>query len=240
LERKSWGALGIRREAYYLTTANYFLGPQNEEDDHDPELDDECELGAFSDFEPDDEDPDEEPDENSARVPPCVSQPLESTSSLATAFTDRIIDGPNIVSKELNFALIETVEADGQMTHLPRVSQNNVGAIKHLVGNATVTTVTGSGRRLQGILSKRSGWFRLPGATGFVKGFQVQFEDRLLPRDAGSIVRDSTTEVAYGHVIAIGGHQGHMAIIIPTAAVLDHLKSMMSEPQGQQTTPEGL
>jgi hypothetical protein len=218
----------------------FFSAPQDEKKDYEPELDDECEFGAFSDFEPDDEDPDQEPDENSARVPPCISQPLESTSSLDTAFTDRIIDGPNIVSKELNFALIETVETDEQMTRLPRVSQNNVGSIKHLVGNVKVTTMTGSGQRLQGIIFKRPVWFCFPDAARFVEVYRVQFQGKLLPRGSGSIVRNSETDVVYGHVVATWGHQEHMAYIIPATAVLDHLKSMMSEPQGQQTTPEGL
>jgi hypothetical protein len=141
--------------------------------------------------------------------------------------------GPYILSNELDYGLIEDDAGDDSTPHLPIMSRENVGLVQ--ADKVTVTTVTGSGRLLWGILSASPSYFRLPNSSSFQKAFTVSFESHLLPGDSGSIVRDAESGLIYGHIIA-GSSEARMAYIIPADTVLANL-DMSEKHQDDQSMP---
>ncbi|KAL2827740.1 hypothetical protein BDW59DRAFT_160046 [Aspergillus cavernicola] len=123
-------------------------------------------------------------------------------------------------SDNLDYCLIEVGENDYSSSHLPVLSRANIGGLDFEAVH--VWAVTGSGCILTGILSSQRSCIRLPKATRFADVLSVKFEHSLQPGDSGSIVRDASTGMIYGHIIA-GDIESQTAFIIPVVDVLDDL-----------------
>jgi hypothetical protein len=134
---------------------------------------------------------------------------------------------PRLISDSLDYCLIEIVDEEKISTDLPVLSRENIGELNQKPLN--VTTVTGSGNILKGVLSSQSSCIRLPNATKYIDILFVQFEGSLQPGDCGSIVRDVSTGKIYGHIVA-GDTESQSALIVPTADVLDDVVANFFEP----------
>ncbi|KAJ0423241.1 hypothetical protein BJY00DRAFT_59245 [Aspergillus carlsbadensis] len=201
--------------------SQYSLSPAASDAESDSESYDE----DLSDGEWDDEPSDSQPALPNSEPRPVLGKSHEhetqhSQSLLEIGCVDHHVKGPSIVSNELDYVLIEADPSDEAASHLPIMSRENVAVVQ--TDKVTVTTVTGSGRLLRGILSASPSYLRLPDSASFQKVFTVLFENHLLPGDSGSLVRDAETGLIYGHIIA-GSSEARLAYIIPADAVLTDL-----------------
>ncbi|GFG20511.1 hypothetical protein IFM5058_10654 [Aspergillus udagawae] len=130
------------------------------------------------------------------------------------------VKSPFLKSDNLDYCLIEVDETEDYMLDLPVLSRENIGQLNS--GSVDVMAATGSGNVLTGVLSSRLSSIRLPNGTRFTKFLSVQFEGPLQPGDSGSIVRDASTGMIYGHIVA-GDTGSRTAIIIPAVDVLNDI-----------------
>lgn len=159
-------------------------------------------------------------------IEPLKERILDDESSFAsvaesdrTAHSTRLeIKSPFFTSVELDCALIEISDNDYLTTTLPTFSRTNVCQIGP--GDVDVTTITGSGTALTGIISGKPLYIRFPDTRKYQKVFVVDFADYLQPGDCGSIVRNARTSDIYGHVFA-GSVESKVAYIIPAMDLLE-------------------
>ncbi|KAF4175669.1 hypothetical protein CNMCM7927_004678 [Aspergillus lentulus] len=130
------------------------------------------------------------------------------------------VKSPFLKSDNLDYCLIEIDETEDYMLDLPVLSRENIGQLNS--GSVDVMAATGSGNVLTGVLSSRLSSIRLPNGTRFTKFLSVRFEGPLQPGDSGSIVRDASTGMIYGHIVA-GDTGSRTAIIIPAVDVLNDI-----------------
>ncbi|KAL3443124.1 hypothetical protein BJX65DRAFT_209575 [Aspergillus insuetus] len=151
-------------------------------------------------------------------------EPLDAACFLEHRDVIQSVDRPGISCNDFDYALIEVNPTGHGTSNLPILSRATVGEA-HL-HNVHVTSVTGSGHVLQGILSGKPTYIRLPSASTFQKAYAVDFEKPLMPGDSGSIVRDADTGMIYGHIIA-GSVEARVAYISPAESVLTELTAML-------------
>ncbi|KAJ6091904.1 hypothetical protein N7467_003873 [Penicillium canescens] len=147
-----------------------------------------------------------------------VPEDVELSSSLHCPCAE--VEFPFLKSDSLDYCLIEVDEIDNYLTDLPVLSRENIGQLS--TGSVDVMAATGSGNVLTGILSSRLLCIRLPNATRYINVLSVQFSGSLQSGDSGSIVRDASTGMIYGHIVA-GDTGSQTAIIIPAVDVLNDL-----------------
>jgi hypothetical protein len=150
------------------------------------------------------------------------TQDLSSLLEFGSVYKD--IQEPLTTSRELDYVLMPADELDASTSHLPIISEGNWARVQ--ADAVAVTAVTGSGRLLQGILSGKPSYLRLPNSMSFQRAHTVRFDGHLLPGDSGSIVRDADTGLIYGHIIA-GSPEARIGYIIPTEDVLTHLEAFV-------------
>lgn len=121
---------------------------------------------------------------------------------------------------KLDYCLLEIDDGDKFSLDLPVLSERSVG--RPAPGAINVTAFTGSGKLLAGVLSDRRTCIRLPHTTGYTQVLSVEFQHSLRPGDSGSIVRDASTGMIYGHVAA-GDTGSQTAFIIPADDMLGDL-----------------
>ncbi|CAI7585931.1 unnamed protein product [Penicillium glandicola] len=129
-------------------------------------------------------------------------------------------------SNDLDYCLIAVHESEHHLSGLPVLSLENTAILRS--GLTDVTAITGSGNLLIGVLSSRLSCIRLPNATRYINVLSVQFEESLQPGDSGSIVRDSSTGMIYGHIVA-GDTSSQTAIIIPAFDVLNDIMAKYTQ-----------
>lgn len=121
---------------------------------------------------------------------------------------------------KLDYCLLEIDDSDKFSLALPVLSERSVS--RPGPGATNVTAFTGSGELLAGVLSDRRTCIRLPHTTGYTEVLSVEFQHSLHPGDSGSVVRDASTGMIYGHVVA-GDAGSQTAFIIPADDLLDHV-----------------
>ncbi|KAF7163932.1 hypothetical protein CNMCM6106_000704 [Aspergillus hiratsukae] len=126
----------------------------------------------------------------------------------------------SMILHKLDYYLLEIDDGDKFSLDLPVLSERSVG--RPGPGGTNVTAFTGSGKLLAGVLWDRRTCIRLPHTTGYTEVLSVEFQHSLRPGDSGSVVRDASTGMIYGHVVA-GDTGSQTALIIPADDMLDDL-----------------
>ncbi|RHZ48361.1 hypothetical protein CDV55_100846 [Aspergillus turcosus] len=134
----------------------------------------------------------------------------------------------NMKLNKLDYCLLEIADGDEVSLDLPVLSERSVG--RPGPGATNVTAFTGSGKLLAGVLSNRRTCIRLPHTTGYTEVLSVEFQHSLRPGDSGSVVRDASTGMIYGHVVA-GDTGSQTAFIIPADDMLDDLMANTGDNQ---------
>ncbi|KAL3476635.1 hypothetical protein BJX99DRAFT_258183 [Aspergillus californicus] len=150
----------------------------------------------------------------------------DTTTSIHPHGATITVDEPHIISDDLDYALIEAKSNDNISLDLPILSRNTVSIVNP--GCTNIKTVTGSGYRLHGRLSGKASLVRVPYAGTFQTAYIVDFEGPLQPGDCGSIVRDSETDVIYGHLF-LGSVEARVGYIMPAMNVIDHIEATLGD-----------
>lgn len=150
--------------------------------------------------------------------------PFKAEDTVGQVNTVRFeIKSPCIMSKKLDYAFIEINDDEYPLATLtlPIMSYESVRKVDS--GDVDVTTMTGSGKALTGILSGRPSYIRLPNTKEYQEVFEVEIKGSLQPGDCGSIVRNARTGYIYGHIFA-GDIASKVAYIIPAVDVMEAIK----------------
>ncbi|KAJ5760650.1 hypothetical protein N7520_007806 [Penicillium odoratum] len=131
-------------------------------------------------------------------------------------------------SDNLDFALIP-IDTKDHIAGLPVLSQETIGSPK--IAAVEVMAMTGSGCALTGEMSSRRSTMRLPKSLVYTEVLSVKFRGSLQHGDCGSLVRDATTGIIYGHIIA-GDTVSQTAFIIPANDTVEYAVKRYKEIEG--------